>query len=215
MKDIIEKLKRTSFVQIPDEMAKHILDIEIPQPFCFDQKAIKAFVLGTDPSNFSDDGKPKTLHTVFGIGTGDARYFSGILSKLKAVGLSLETIYVLNLIPHFLSFEPSGNKKLWLKFAETWLDDLNKRLDETDPEGSIPVFATAEILFKFLRPDLNKLKPTEIYHFNDQNNLINLLTNSSERMKRVVVPFYRHFRYQLSNPEFARYTSFLKTILPK
>jgi hypothetical protein len=30
MKDITEKLMRTSSVQIPDELAEYILDIEIP-----------------------------------------------------------------------------------------------------------------------------------------------------------------------------------------
>ena len=30
----------------------------IPKPFCFNKNKVKAFVLGADPTNFSDHGKP-------------------------------------------------------------------------------------------------------------------------------------------------------------
>lgn len=200
-------------MNIPDNLAKHILKIDPPEPFCVDPKNVKAFILGTDPSNFSDDGKPKKLYTVFGIGTGDERYFSGILANLKNVDLSLESVYVLNLITHYLDFEPSGDKKLWMEFAEIWLPDLKKRLDEVDPERKIPVFATAEILFKFLNPDMKNIKAGDIYRLEDQEIVMTLPGNSDNQLGRIVIPFYRHFSYQLSNPEFAKYTSFIKTLI--
>jgi hypothetical protein len=38
-----------------------------PKPFCFNPKLIKAFVLGCDPTNFTDNGKPAQLDFVFGL----------------------------------------------------------------------------------------------------------------------------------------------------
>jgi hypothetical protein len=62
-----------------------------PQPFCFNPAKIKALVLGCDPTNFSDNGKPVELTYVFGIGQYH-RYFFDILYNLQLLGLHLEDL---------------------------------------------------------------------------------------------------------------------------
>jgi len=62
--------------------------MKTPSPFCFNPSKIKAFVLGCDPTNFSDNGKPVGLNYVFGIGQ-DHWYFSDILSNLQLTGVQL------------------------------------------------------------------------------------------------------------------------------
>jgi hypothetical protein len=75
-----------------------------PCQFCFNPSKIKAFVLGCDPTNFSDNGKPVELTYVFGIGQ-DHRYFSDILSNLQLLDLHLEDLYIQNLVPEYLDEE--------------------------------------------------------------------------------------------------------------
>jgi len=74
----------------------------IPSPFCINNKKVKAIILGCDPSNRSENGETKKLFTVFGIGTGDHRYFREILKNLKQIGIALEDIYVQNVIPYYM-----------------------------------------------------------------------------------------------------------------
>ena len=72
--------------------------MKVPNPFCYNKSKIKVFVLGADPTNFSDHGKPVQIETAFGIGSGDHRYFDGFLSNLEEIGLGLKDIYVQNLV---------------------------------------------------------------------------------------------------------------------
>ena len=88
-----------------------------PSPFCFNIKRIKAIVLGADPSNFTDNGNTKVLTKAFGIGDGEPGYFRDILKNLKRIGLSLEDIYVDNLIQVYLNSETSKNTD-WNKIAQ-------------------------------------------------------------------------------------------------
>ena len=53
-----------------------------PKHFCSSPDKFKAFVLGCDPSNNSDNGKRVDLEYVFGIGQ-DVRYFRDILANLN------------------------------------------------------------------------------------------------------------------------------------
>ncbi len=54
------------------------------QPFYFNLAKIKAFVLGCDPINLSDNENPIELNYVFGIGQ-DYLYFSDNLSNLQLI----------------------------------------------------------------------------------------------------------------------------------
>ena len=188
----------------------------IPIPFCYNLMKVKAFVLGADPSNFSIEGKTtKVLTTVFGIGEGDARYFSGILTNLSEVGLSLEDIYVQNLVRNYLIFETSKNHAVWLQFAKVWVQRLKEEFDSVDNSRKTPVLVTAEVIFRFLNPEMVKCRAMEIYTFEGQYLIRQLLNSKENRLGRPVIPFYRHLNYRLCKEEFKGYKEFIKSVLVK
>ena len=168
-----------------------------PTAYCFNKENVKAFVLGADPSNFSEKGKTKILTTVFGIGDGDRRYFSGILKNLNMIGLSLEDIYVQNLITDYLKEETTKNKR-WEFIAKDYIEDRKLEFDGIDKTGNIPVLVTAERIYKFLiNDDIIYHKAAEFY-----NCQADIPINSGDnKLGRPLIPFYRNHKYSLNNWE--------------
>lgn len=117
------------------------LSTEPPKPYCTDLRKIKAFVLGCDPTGFDKKRNRLIFEYVFNIGGKDKRYFAGILSNLKKLELSLNDVYVQNLITDYQDEESSKNKK-WLETAKTYIPARKKEFDAIDKEGKIPVFLT-------------------------------------------------------------------------
>ena len=132
-----------------------------PKPFCYNKSKIKAFVLGADPTNFSDQGKAVQIDTVFGIGSGDHRYFDGILKNLEVIGLGLKDIYVQNLIHEPLESETAKNDD-WEIHADNWLSITKAEFDKVDKSRKIPFLVTAERIMKFLVPSVPRAR--EIYN---------------------------------------------------
>jgi|GEM_PF-368280 len=161
----------------------------LPNPFCFNKSKIKAFVLGADPTNFSNHGKTVYLDTVFGIGSGDHRYFEGILKNLKEIGLGLEDIYVQNLVQEYLPNETSKQKD-WERYAENWLPITRAEFDEVDNLQEIPVLVTAERIMRFLCKDVPLAR--DIYEAKVLSPMY------SDKLGREVYPFYRHYSYSLA-----------------
>jgi len=162
-----------------------------PTPFCYNLKQVKAIVLGADPSNFSDKGNRKILTKVFGIGDSDARYFQGILKNLKEVGLGLEDIYVDNLIQHYLEFESSSFKH-WEPVASENIPDCLKRLDTIDKKRRLPVLLTTEVLYKVLSN--SDVIPARQFYLHPEKIPVAPAIN---KLKRQLIPFYRHKDYSL------------------
>lgn len=163
-----------------------------PQPFCFNPAKIKAFVLGCDPTNFSDNGKPVELTYVFGIGQ-DHRYYSDILSNLQLLGLHLEDLYIQNLVTEYLDQE-TGKNKNWEAEANKHLAARKTEFDNLDPTGHIPVFLTAERLYSFLLKDgEKKWKASELYALKTEVPI----PPAANKLGRPLIPLYRHFRYIL------------------
>ena len=160
-----------------------------PKPFCYNKSKIKAFVLGADPTNYSDHGKPVQIDTVFGIGSGDHRYFDGILKNLEVIGLGLKDIYVQNLIHEPLESETAKNND-WEIHAEKWFPNTKEEFDDVDQSKKIPVLVTAERIMKFLYPKV--LSAKEIY---SGDIFIPFYEN---RLERPVFALYRHPNYKLS-----------------
>lgn len=186
----------------------------IPQYHCKDTCNVKAFVLGADPGNFTIGGKEtKVLNTVFGIGDGDARYFNPIRLNLKEVGLSMEEIYVQNLVRNYLNFETSKNHAVWLQFAEKWAPALKEEFDSIDKSRKTPVLVTAEVIFRFLNPRMEKYRASEIYTEGGRDVIYQMLANHENKLGRPVIPFYRHWKYCLANEEFISYRRFIKSVL--
>jgi hypothetical protein len=163
-----------------------------PQPFCFNPTKIKAFVLGCDPTNFSDSGKPVELNYVFGIGQ-DHRYFSDILSNLQLLGLHLENVYVQNLVTEYLDKE-TGKNENWEAAAEHYVASRKEEFDKVDPTGEIPVFLTAERLYNFLLNDgEKKWNASELYALKTEIPI----PPDANKLGRPLIPLYRHFSYKL------------------
>lgn len=166
-----------------------------PTYFCFKKNKIKVFVLGADPSNNSDKGKTKHLTKVFGIGDGDARYFSGILSNLKEIGLCLEDIYVQNLITEYMEEETTNNKD-WEKIADQYVGPRKKEFDKVDKTQKIPVLITAERIYKYLLNDKNSAYTAEKFYRCVADIPIDAKGN---KLGRPLIPFYRHKKYNLKD----------------
>lgn len=178
-------------------------NLSIPRPFCFNKNNIKAFVLGADPTNFSNKGKTVVLSTVFSIGDGDPRYFQDILKNLKAIGLSLETVYVQNLIGEYLD-EETSQKKDWESIADLWLAIRIKEFNILDRTKKIPVLVTAERILNYLLVDENKIKAEEYYSLKAS------IPIKENKLQRPIIPFYRHYNYSLIKDSYGRYRNYLK-----
>lgn len=163
-----------------------------PQPFCYNPSKIKAFVLGCDPTNFSDNGKPMKLTFVFGISQ-DHRYFSDILANLQLLGLHLEDLYIQNLLTEYLD-EETGKNKNWEVKAERHVATRKTEFDTIDPTGQIPVFLTAERLYQFLlNDDEKKWKASELYALKTKIPV----PPEVNKLGRPLIPLYRHKNYHL------------------
>lgn len=180
-----------------------------PAPFCFNLNQIRAIVLGADPSNSSDKGKPKTLTKVFGIGDGDARYFRGILANLNTVGLGLEDIYADNLIQDYTHAETSKNKD-WPVIARQNIASCLDRLDAVDKKRKLPVFITAEEIYKAV--SIQKVIKAKEFYTNPELIPVSAPEN---KLHRLLVPFYRHKYYSLLNPRWEAYKKRIIEILNK
>jgi hypothetical protein len=159
-----------------------------PKPFYTNKNKLKAFVLDADPTN----PDKKQFELVFGINSGDKRYFASIERNLTAVGLTIKDVYVENLVQEYLN-KPTAENEIWEKDADRWLPVTKKDLDEIDPSGRLPVFVTAERIMKFLYPETPKA--TEIF-----SGLIKVpFARNNNKLGRPVIPLYGHFKYNLSN----------------
>lgn len=195
--------------KLKKKFPKIILDqkkYSVPSPFCIDKKKVKGIILGCDPSNRSENGNTKILKTVFGIGTGDHRYFRDILSNIKAIGLGLEDIYVQNVIPFYMKNETINNK-LWNDIAEMVLSDLIDELDSFDKKRKLPVFMTSEIIYKFLLFNIKDYhKPKDLYNIMEYVPIDKKLN----KLGRKLFPLYRHFHYSLTTDRFKNYKKLIK-----
>lgn len=172
-----------------------------PAPFCYDLNNVKAIVLGADPTNFSDHGSRKELTNVFGIGSGDPRYFKVLLKNLETVNLNIFDVYVQNMIPEYLDKVTAENKE-WEKIAEKWLPILEKELDVFDPDKKIPILVTAERVLKFLSL-ASVPEAGNIYSGQEPG----IVEKKNSKLERKLIPFYRHYKYSLekdNNPVYCK-----------
>lgn len=214
--DLIETTKELILsIKGDEELRKYFLDLDdeqyfLPHPYCYNTQNIKAFVIGADPSNFSNKRHPVILNTVFGIGCGDPRYFRDILNNLKRIGLNLENIYVQNIVRNYMTFETSEKPLLWHKFASLWIEILKQELNCVDPKTEIPALITAEAIYDFLLVDKKeKCSPSDFYNCK----AIIPIEKAKNKLERPIIPLYRHFRYKLTSDKWDEYISRLRAIL--
>jgi hypothetical protein len=151
----------------------------------------RAFVLGCDPTAFNKNGEPIEFETVFNIGPKDKRYFSGILSNLNHLGLTLDDVYVQNLVTDYLDMETSRNKKVWKQKALESIAGRKKEFDQADPGGQLPVFLTSWLLYDvLLNDDLPRKSPKELYESAE------VIPPSQNKLGRPLIPLFRHHEYK-------------------
>lgn len=172
-----------------------IRNIQSPKPYCKDPKNVKAFVLGCDPTAFDKSQNRLEFEYVFNIGGTDKRYFSSILKNLNTLDLSLDNIYVQNLITDYLDNETCINGS-WARIAEEYIPLRKQEFDKIDPTGLKPVMLTSEYLYKVLiNHDQVKYSARELY---ENENLVPIKAEHN-KLGRPLIPLYRHIAYSLTN----------------
>ncbi|MBT3384182.1 MAG: hypothetical protein HN778_17935 [Prolixibacteraceae bacterium] len=175
-----------------------------PKPFFTNLQNIKAFVLGCDPTAFDRNQNRLEFEYVFDLGN-DERYFTGILKNLKLIGISLNDVYVQNLVTDYQEEETSKNRK-WEEVAKESISQRKNELDLIDVSGEIPVFLTSELLYKvLLNQGLERNRASQFYNLE-----INIpIPADNNLLNRPLLPFYRHYRYKLSEQK--SYLSYLQS----
>lgn len=156
---------------------------------------IKAIIIGADPTYEKDNGK---LKVVFGLENPNSPFFRSIHENIKTLGLTLDNIYVQNLIKSYFTKESSKNK-IWKECATLSMENLKRELDAKFPR-TVPMLITAEIILKVLvyNEHIKGIKPKQIYSQN--------LTFPPEQnfFGRNVIALYRHHEYKLDKwPDYA------------
>jgi len=169
-----------------------ILPYEYPKPYPskgFNPTLVKAIVLGCDPSNFSNNGETNQLETVFGIeGVGkDGRYFAGILKNLNEVGLTLTDIYVQNLCRNYFYKETKKND-IWYNAAALWRKTLKDELNQLGIPQRVPVFLTAEELYRALVNEKHTLRQCKEFY---QTPELIPIKPSENHLERPFIPLFR------------------------
>lgn len=182
-----------------------------PKPFCLNKKTFKVFVLGADPTNFSNNGKPKVLEYAFGILSDEPRYFDRTLKNLNQIGLHLEDIYVQNVLQEHLMDETSKNKE-WEAHAQRWLPKLKKEFDSISKAKRKPILVTAERIMKFLVNDDFELPSARNIYFDDREDLF-IIKPKDNKLGRPIMAFYSFSMYGIERND--KYREFLSNKFAK
>lgn len=153
-------------------------------------KAIRAIVIGADPTNDGVPGKKGMIvfKYVFGIGHKNENVFWGAQKRnLAAIGLMMQEVYVQNICRNYFKEQTTKNKD-WYRVAEIWLPLLKEEL-QSIPE-TVPILATTETIMKLLVPDVPPAY--EIYKWGKNYRFY------ADKLGREVMPFYRHPKYSMT-----------------
>ncbi|MCK5278007.1 MAG: hypothetical protein KAK04_05700 [Cyclobacteriaceae bacterium] len=180
-----------------------ILDDPYPEAYYKDLDNVKAILLGCDPSN---NYRVKFPY-VFALQFDDSRFNafkSNWKRSLGAINLGFDTVYIQNLCRNYFEHETSKNK-IWKQVAELWIQELKEELDILTP--NIPVLLSSEMLYQvLLNSDIEKVKAKDFYELK----VPFLIKPTGNKLNRPLIPFYRHYRYDISKWE--RYKNSLKSI---
>lgn len=159
----------------------------LPKPHVPNGK-VRAIVLGADPS--TRDGIP--FDHVFGLGGRDRRYFAWLARNLTKIGLTLDNVFVQNVVQNYCKAETSRNRN-WQKLAKLWLPELKRDLDQRYSRN-IPVLISAGKIYFALR----EIEEEQDFDF---SNLYESHFTPPEAnvLGRRLYPFFRHGKYDLGN----------------
>jgi hypothetical protein len=192
--------------KLKPEDRERVLDHPYPKAYCHDLNNVKAILLGCDPSNNHN----KHLPYVFALESGDKKFNSFLKSwesSLEAIDLRFEMVYIQNLCRNYFEHETSQNK-IWKEVAELWIPELKKELAVLDPE--IPILLTSELLYEVLlkNPD-EKVRAIDFYEMN----MPIPIKSADNKLGRPLIPFYRHYKYQIDKVEWKPYRKRVQMII--
>jgi hypothetical protein len=166
-----------------------------PKPYIGKEK-IKAILLGSDPSNKSDDGKTRELEYVFGLECSESPYFKTFNNNLKFLNhISLDNLFIQNVCRNYFDCDTYKNKHWKEISSEFWLPKLKQELD-VKFDNNIPILISTEIIL-ILLVDGNISK--KMLKANDLYTQCTFIDAGKNILNRKLIPFYRHPKYQLKN----------------
>ncbi len=187
MSQILEELKFHNVINIDDY---------IPFPKAFRGNGeIKAILLGMDPST-NDNNR---FDTVFDLNGNDKRYFNSIRRNLDAIELPLDNLYVQNYCQNYFTKTTYDQKRNWYRASGVWWKPSKKELDEKFAL-EVPLLVTSELLFHRLTYSV-KENFSYFYQHPEKIPVPSAIVLSG----RLVIPFSRHWRYNLNRPEWQLY----------
>lgn len=188
-----------------------------PEPYCRNLANVKAIVLGADPSYYERPPMAwSLLKYVFGLEDYDegrkSPYFEPIHENLKAIGLSLDNIFVQNVCRNYFIKTTYDHKKVWKEATKVWIPYLKAELDHKFPDLNTPVLLTTEIIYEvLLNEGMDKHKAISFY---DNPKLVPI-TAHSNALDRPLIPLYRHFQYTLVGENWKDYSKMVREFLGK
>lgn len=200
-------LQKTAMSKVRTELQEFIDEVEeLPKAFppTFETGQIKAIVLGADPTN-----KAQNIRFDFAFGLTPQKpenlYFDSMSKNLAVVGLSVQDVYVQNLVQNYCTEETSKNKH-WAAFAHIWREYLKQELD-SQFEKSVPAFITAGVILDVLT---GKTKRYDFYYQEGK-----LVEPTENFLERTLIPMYRGGRgyYNFDKPQWSSYILKIKELL--
>jgi hypothetical protein len=195
MNQILKELKDFRVDNIDDY-------IPFPKPFC-GNGVIKAILLGMDPSTNHNI----RFDTVFNLNGNDKRYFNSIEKNLDAIGLPLNNLYVQNFCQNYFTKTTYEQKRNWYHASGLWWRFLKEELDEKFTQ-EVPLLITSELLFDRLTYITDNKKFSTCY----ENPETIPVESAPAISRRMLIPFSRHWKYNLNRPECQPYREKLKKL---
>ena len=115
--------------------------------------------------------------------------FISLKENLKLIGLSLNELYVQNIIQYYMIDETEKNRN-WNNFALLWIGEVKRELDE-NINRNIPIIITAQKILKSILNSDKMISANKIY----SNKII--FDNSTNYFNRNIICLFRHPSYQL------------------
>jgi hypothetical protein len=186
---VIDPVRRQQICNLIKEQFPSVYQDSDTLPQAYHGTNVSAIVLGADPVNVAYN---KRFEYVFGLEKKNSPYFSVTKRNLKKIGLTLDNIYVQNVIQNYFKVETSNNK-YWYECALLWLDYLKDEID-SHFDREVPVFVTAQKVLKALigKEAVKAYPPDSIYSKSK------FFTLEENYLGRNVFCLFRHRDYSLS-----------------
>jgi len=183
-----------------------------PEPYCADKSRVKAIYLGCDPSN----KYCRDLEYVFALPKGNPPMFRRMVSligeNLRRVGLRWDSVYAQNLCRNYFALETAKNVHLWKAVAGRWIPILRDELGQF--KSDIPVLLSAEVLYSVLLKSRSQPRTPKEFYSCSQGAPIPVPADENQ-LSRPLIPFYRHWYYDLKRQEWRRYRAAVADCLPE